>query len=127
MSLIQVQVVNLEPFEGTSEAGAGPVAFGFSGLAGHEQPVPEFRQVGSDGPLGEAVAGGDVKVVDPGVDSLVKEFGGIVRSVHCECGATEDGQTAVVAGSAEATRLHGRTVAMVVSPESIETGTVTAW
>ncbi len=83
--------------------------------------------MGSDGPLGEPVAGGDVKVVDPGVDSLVKELGGIVRSVHCECGATEDGQTAVVAGSAEAPRLHGRTVAMVVSPESIETGTVTAW
>ena len=127
MSLIQVKVVDLEPFEGALEAGAGPVAFSFSGLTGHEQPVPEFRQVGSDGPLGQAVAGGDIEVVDPGVDSLVKEFGGIARSIHGECGATEDGQTAVVAGSAEAPRLHGRTVAMVVSPESIETGTVTAW
>ena len=83
--------------------------------------------MGSDGPLGEAVAGGDIEVVDAGVDSLVKKSGGIVRSVHGECGATEDGQTAVVVGPAEASRLHDRTVAMAVSPELIGTGTVTVW
>ena len=83
--------------------------------------------MGSDGPLGEAVAGGDIEVVDAGVDSLVKKSGGIVRSVHGECGATENRETAVVAGSTEAPRLHDRTVAMVVSPESIVAGTVKPW
>jgi hypothetical protein len=91
VGLVEVEVVDLEAGERLVEALLCPVAFGFAGLAGDEEPVAERREVWPDRTLGEPVAGGDVEVVDAGGEGLGQERLDVLGGVGGEGGAAQDG------------------------------------
>ncbi len=106
VGLVEVQFVHLESFQAPVQATQGPVPFGLGGLACQEEALADGLQVRAQGPLRRSVSGGDVQVIDAGVQGLVEKTLGLLRRVHGERRATQDGDAGIVVGSAEASGLH---------------------
>jgi len=73
VELVQVEVVAVEPPQGLLQLGADSVGVVAQRLAGHEQPVTDGRDQGSDELLGPSVLRRHVEVVDPGGMARSKE------------------------------------------------------
>ena len=100
VGLVEVQFVHLESFEAPVKAPQGPVTFGFGCLACQEEALAYCFHVWPHGPLRCSVSGGDVEVVDAGVESLVQECLSLFRGVHGERRTTQDGDAGIMVGSA---------------------------
>ena len=110
VELVEVEVIAAQPFEGALEVGADTVGVRAVALAGHEQLVADGGHVGADEHLGVSVRGRDVEVVDACGQRRPEGLLGLVGRAAAERRRAEDGDGRLVAGAAETTTLHARSL-----------------
>jgi hypothetical protein len=107
VDLDQVDVVGPQPLQAGVDLGPRLVAVAQAGLGGQEDPVADLRHPRPQAQLRVAVAGGDVEVVDAGVQSQADGGVGGVLVGLAQGGRPVDQDRALVAKSAQSALLHG--------------------
>jgi hypothetical protein len=106
MDLDQVDPVGLEPLEAVVDLHPGALGVTRLRLGRQEDAVADPRHPRSEPQLGIAVAGGNVEVVDAGVERELDRLVGDVLADLGEAGRAVDEDRALMADAAEPPILH---------------------
>jgi hypothetical protein len=110
VQLQQVDMVGLQPLQGSLDLAPGRLAVTLAGLGGQEDPVPDVRHPRTEPQLRVAVPGRDVDVVDAAVEGFLDRAVGHVLGDVTERRGAVDEHRAPVLESSEPARLHDATL-----------------